>query len=122
MSIPLEAISYKRKNQECQKLKYSNSSYIVVQEELLMAEMTDQIKEMEIIYEESNLNEISVELVRGKRLVAIAEETSSLIGDEKCLKPTGHSFKIVRRCKNCQPTNIVSLYQLNRLFNLVFLS
>ena len=116
VSIPLETISSQRKNQECQtssKLKYSNSSYIVVQDKMLMAEMTDRINEM-VIYEESSVSEISVELVRGKCLVAIAEETSTLIGNEDRLEknPTGHSLKNVRSFKNCQPTNTVSLNRL----------
>jgi len=92
-------------------IKYSNSSYIVVQDDMLAAEMTDRINEMEIIYEEPSVNEISVELARGKCLAPIAEETTNLTGDEKCLKKetTGHSVEIIRRSKNFQSTNKVSL-------------
>ncbi len=92
-------------------IKYSNSSYIVVQDEMLAAEMTDRINEMGIIYEEPSVNEIPVELARGKCLAPIAEETTNLSGDEKCLrkKTTGHSFEITRRSKIFQSPDKVSL-------------
>ena len=121
MSIPLENVSSKKGKKETivvsessDQIKYSNSSYIVVQDEMLISEMTDRINEIDTIYEKPSENEISVELFQGKHLAPIAEETSTLIGDEKCLKkkPTGHSFEMVRSNKNCQTANIVSLYQL----------
>ena len=92
--------------------KHSNSSYIVVQEEILFAEMTDRINEI-VIYKEPSEIEISVDPVRDKCLLAISEETSSLIEDEiRYLKkkPTGHSFEVLRNYKNSQ---IVSLNQVS---------
>jgi hypothetical protein len=98
---------------------YSNSSYIVVQEELLLAEMTDHINEM-VIYKEPSEIEISVDPVRDKCLLAISEETSSLIEDEKRdlkKKPTGHSFEVLRTFKSSPLSKKVSL---NQPFHLKF--
>ncbi len=88
-------------------LKHSNSSYIVVQDEMLIAEMTNRINEM-VIYKEPSEIEILQELVREKRLAPIAEETSNLKVDENSLKSTGHSFEIIRNCKRYEPTSKVS--------------
>jgi len=99
--------------------KYSNSSYIVVQEELLFNEMTDHINEM-VIYKEPSEIEISVDPVRDKCLLAISEETSSLIEDEKRdlkKKPTGHSFEVLRTFKSSPLSKKVSL---NQPFHLKF--
>ncbi len=88
-------------------IKYSNSSYIVVQDEILIAGMTDRINEM-VIYEEQSEIEISEQLVQKKCLTAIAEETeSSLTCDENSYKKsTGHSFEIRRNMKKSQSNKL----------------
>ncbi len=88
-------------------IKYSNSSYIVVQDEFLIAGMTDRINEM-IIYEEPSEIDISEEPAQIKCLTAIAEETSSLTCDENSFKKksTGHSFEIRRTWKKSQQNKV----------------
>ena len=76
---------------------------------MLITEMTDRINATEIIYEEPSV--IEIELIQGKCLVAIAEETSTLTGDVKVMKKksTRHLIEMTRSCTNYQQTNIVSL-------------
>ncbi len=95
-----------------EKLVHSSSSFMVVQNEMLLSEMNDRINEM-VIYEEPTDPDNSIDLYEFRCPTPPLADTEKLdaivsLNTAKARKPK-HTFEIKRSKKKNFPTRTVSL-------------
>jgi len=100
----------KKRRQVTEKLVHSSSSFIVVQNEMLLSEMNDRINEM-VIYEEPTDPDNSIDLYENRYSTPILEDTEKLdaivsLDTALTIKPK-HTFEIKRTDTEYFPTRTV---------------
>ncbi len=111
--VPLRSEKKKEKHVACpEKLVHSSSSFMVVQNEMLLSEMNDCINEM-VVYEEPPDPDNSIDLYEFRcptPPLAETEELDAIVSLEtaKTRKPK-HTFDIKRSKREDLPTRTVNL-------------
>jgi hypothetical protein len=110
--VPLVPLRPKNKKEKRvagpENLVHSSSSFMIVQNEMLMSEMHDRINEM-VIYEEPTDPKNSIDLYE-YRCLAKTEELDAIVGLETVsTKPPKHTFEIKRSKREAFITRTVTL-------------
>jgi len=117
--MPLVPLRSAKKNKEGKrvavpgKLVHSSSSFMVVQNEMLLSEMNDRINEM-VIYEEPTDPDNSIDLYEYRCRtppLAETEELDAIVSlDTTSTRKSKHTFEIKRSKRVDLPSRTVSLF------------